>query len=154
MKRNKNQNRTLRSLIRKETWELEGVKKTHKDAHANFDKAHAELEETSKIINELSSTLRESMSEMRDLSLDTMQMSKQYLMDKHVEQARKHKVRQRAKQLADKAATELKGKLLTKKGLEKTLDRNEQVLQREREKKSLSEIEQNWLSQRARDGKK
>jgi hypothetical protein len=147
MKRRKNQNKVLRSLIRKETWELEGVKKDHKDAHARFDKAHAEYEETSKVINELSSTLRASMAEMKDLSLETMQMSKRYLMDMHAEQAQKRQLRQRAKQLADKASVELKGKLLTKKGLEKTLDRNEQALRLDREKKSLSEIEENWLQQ-------
>lgn len=147
MKRRKNQNKVLRSLIRKEVWELEDVRKHHKDAHARFDKAHAEYEETSKVINELSSSLRESMSGMKNLSLETMQMSKQYLMDKHAEQAQKRQTRQRAKQLADKAATELKSKLLTKKGLEKTLDRNEYALRLEREKKSLSEIEENWLQQ-------
>jgi hypothetical protein len=147
MKRPRNQNKVLRLLIRRETWELEGVKKNHQDAHARFDEAQAQYEETSKIVNELSSVLRESMSEMKDLSLETMRMSKQYLMDKQAEQAQKRQVRQRAKQLADKAETELKSKLLTRKGLEKTLDRNEYALGLEREKKSLSESEENWLQQ-------
>lgn len=141
----KKQHRTLHSLIQRESWELESIKQSHRDAYTSLDKAHAELEEASRVIYELSATLRASITDVETLSLETMQMSKQYLMDKHAEQLIKRQVRQRAQQAADKAAAELEHKLLAKKGLEKVLGRKQEALLKDREKKTVFGIEENWL---------
>lgn len=139
--------RVLRSLVKRETWELENVKQNFRSANDVLHKANAEFEETSRVINELSSELRRTMTAADAISIESMQMSKRYLMDRHAEQSQKRHTRQRARQVVDKVSAELKYKLLNKKGLEQVLEKEEKVLKKEREKKSLLAVEENWLRQ-------
>ena len=151
MKNHKSKHKALKSLIRKESWELEDVKRSYKVAHDNFDRANRQLEESNRLVDELNGVLRSALEGGTSLSVEAIQMGKQYLVQKQNEQLIQQESTARAKQAVDHATHALKQKLLTKKGLEHTLQKRQSEIAKDKDKKALSVIEENWLQQNRGD---
>jgi hypothetical protein len=141
----------MRLKIKQTSWDLEDLKKDHRNAKDALMQADAALDEVETVIGETEKTIRQALEGQIDLDLEVIETARQFLAEQQVLRKQRCKEQQQATQRLEQTESRLKHAALYVKALEQIKAASDKEICRLQENQMAEQTTELWMQRYGQD---